>query len=302
MEYDALSGWDDDTTAETYAAFTRAYPIYSASSRDLAARAGLTRSRVIVDLCGGTGTTAEAILALAPPDARIVSLDSSAAMQRIGRRLLTDPRLNWVNAPLADHVPARSVDAVVCNSAVWKTDVAAMVTAVRRVLRPGGRFVFNVGGAFAGVTHPDALPPPTGPSLGALIEEIAARDYGIVQPTAAVAPKLPLPVITGLLADAGLHVVAAEVTGQHTTTAERVAWLFIPVFAHPEGALSYEQKMAILAEATAQTKPDDGDELACDRRRSPGRMYDTERARPCLVYDGIFPVRATGASGVGGAT
>jgi hypothetical protein len=67
LEYDALTGWDDDTTAETYAAFTRAYPMYSASSRDLAARAGLTRSRVIVDLRGGTGTTAEAILALAPP-------------------------------------------------------------------------------------------------------------------------------------------------------------------------------------------------------------------------------------------
>ena len=260
MEYDALPGWDDDTTAETYAAFTRAYPMYSASSRDLAARAGLTRGRVIVDLCGGTGTTAEAILALAPPDATVVSLDSSAAMQSIGRRLLSDPRLTWVNSPaedLADHVPACSVDAVVCNSAVWKTNVAAVVTAVRRVLRPGGRFVFNIGGAFAGVTHPDALPPPTGPSLSDLIERIATRDYGIVPPTAAVPPKLPLPVITGMLADDGLHVVAAEVTGQHTTTAERAAWLSIPVFAHPEGALSYEQKMAILAEATAQTKPDD---------------------------------------------
>ncbi|WP_330351759.1 class I SAM-dependent methyltransferase [Streptomyces sp. NBC_00582] len=260
MEYDALTGWDDDITAEAYAAFTRAYPMYSASSRDLAARAGLTRSRVIVDLCGGTGTTAEAILALAPPNSTVVSFDSSAAMQSIGRRLLSDPRLTWVNAPaedLADHIPASSVDAVACNSAVWKTDVAAVVTAVRRVLRPGGRFVFNIGGAFAGVTHPDALPPPAGPSLSALIEQIATRDYGIIPPTAAAPPKLTLPVITGLLADAGLHVVAAEVTGQHTTTAERAAWLSIPVFAHPEGALTYEQKMAILAEATAQTKPDD---------------------------------------------
>ncbi|MFD6967853.1 class I SAM-dependent methyltransferase [Streptomyces sp. NPDC059949] len=260
MEYDALTGWDDDTTAETYAAFTRAYPMYSASSRDLAARASLSRSRVIVDLCGGTGTTAEAILALAPTDATVISLDSSAAMQSIGRRLVSDPRLTWVTAPaedLADHVPARSVDAVVCNSALWKTDVAAVVTAVRRVLQPGGRFVFNIGGAFAGVTHPDALPPPTGPSLTAMIEQIATRDYGIVPPTAAALPKLPLPLITGLLADAGLHVDATEVTGQHTTTAERAAWLSIPVFAHPEGTLSYEQKMAILAEAAARTKPDD---------------------------------------------
>ncbi|WP_189969107.1 class I SAM-dependent methyltransferase [Streptomyces violascens] len=260
MEYDALTGWDDDATAETYAAFTRAYPMYSASSRDLAARAGLADSRVIVDLCGGTGTTAEAILALAPPDATVVSLDSSAAMQGIGRRLLSDPRVTWVNAAaevLADHVPAGSVDAVVCNSAVWKTNVADVVNAVRRVLRPGGRFVFNVGGVFAGVTHPAALTPPTGLSLSALIEQIAIQDYGIVPPTAPVPAKLPLPVITELLAHAGLRVVAAEVTGQSTTNAERSAWLSIPVFAHPEGALSYEQKMAILAEATAQTKPDD---------------------------------------------
>ncbi|MFE6974338.1 hypothetical protein [Streptomyces sp. NPDC057682] len=51
--------------------------------------------------------------------------------------------------------------------------------------------------------------------------------------------------------------IATEVTGQHTTVAERAAWLSIPVLAHSEGALSYEQKMAILTEATAQTKPDD---------------------------------------------
>lgn len=260
MEYDAVTGWDDDATAEAYAAFARAHPMYSASSRDLAARAGLADSRRIVDLCGGTGTTAEAILALAPPDATVVSLDSSAAMQRIGRRLLGDSRLAWVNAPaeeLSEHVPARSVDVVVCNSAVWKTDVSAVVAAVRRVLRPGGRFVFNIGGVFAGVTHPDAQIPPPGPSLSGLIEQIAARDYGVVPPTAAVPAKLPLSVVTGLLADAGLHVVAAEVTGQRTTIAERAAWLSIPVFAYPEGALSYEQKMTVLAEATAQTKPDD---------------------------------------------
>jgi hypothetical protein len=70
-------------------------------------------------------------------------------------------------------------------------------------------------------------------------------------------------VITGLLADAGLHAVAAEVTGQHTTTAERAAWLSIAVFAHPEGVLFYEQKTAILAEATAQSKPDDVTVTSC---------------------------------------
>jgi hypothetical protein len=39
--------------------------------------------------------------------------------------------------------------------------------------------------------------------------------------------------------------------------AERRAWLSIPVFARPERGFSYEQQMAILDEAYAQTHPDD---------------------------------------------
>ena len=44
--------------------------------------------------------------------------------------------------------------------------------------RPGSRFAFNVGGGFVGVTHPEARARPATPSLGSLIEQIAARDYG----------------------------------------------------------------------------------------------------------------------------
>ncbi|MFF4822661.1 hypothetical protein ACFY20_06370 [Streptomyces sp. NPDC001312] len=40
------------------------------------------------------------------------------------------------------------------RSAVWKTDTATVFAAVAHILRPGGRFVFNIGGGFAGVRHP----------------------------------------------------------------------------------------------------------------------------------------------------
>ncbi|WP_229375884.1 class I SAM-dependent methyltransferase [Streptomyces spirodelae] len=191
--------------------------MYSSSSRDLAHRAHLTDSRLIVDLCGGTGVTAEAILSLAPPDARVISLDSAAAMQRIGRRTINDPRLSWAAAPaedLAMHAPAHAVDAVVCNSAIWKTDVPAVFASVHRVLRPGGRFVFNVGGGLASVTHPDGQTGHTGPSLRSLIQQIAARDYGYTPlPTNGDNLKLPLPAITHHLADVGLlTLVDTEVT------------------------------------------------------------------------------------------
>ncbi|MFD0204049.1 MULTISPECIES: class I SAM-dependent methyltransferase [Saccharothrix] len=256
---DALLGWDEDTTAEAYAAFTRDFPMYAATSRDLARRAELADGRLVVDLCGGAGATAEAILELVPIDAQVVSLDNAAAMQRVGRRTLADPRMSWVTAPaedLADHVPG-AADAVVCNSAIWKTDVPQVFAAVRQVLRPGGRFVFNVGGGFAGVRHPDETNMHTGPSLNTLIHQVAARDYGYAPPPAAEAvPKLPLDTITKHLSAVGLTVVDTEVVAQHSTMAEKKAWLSIPVFARPDGEFTHAQRMDILDKAYSLTKPD----------------------------------------------
>ncbi|MEV4320600.1 class I SAM-dependent methyltransferase [Microbispora rosea] len=256
---DALLGWDEDTTAEAYAAFTRAFPMYGATSRDLARRAGLSVSRLVIDLCGGAGATAEAVLALVPAEARVISLDNAAAMQRVGRRTVTDPRLSWVTAQaeeLAEHVP-RMVDAVVCNSAIWKTDVPAVFAAVRSVLRPGGRFVFNVGGGFAGVAHPDEKTAHTGPSLTTLIHQIAVREYGHTPPPAMEAqPKLSLEAATEHLAAAGLTVLDTEVTAQHSTMAEKKAWLSIPIFARPVGDFTHEQRLEILDKAYALTTPE----------------------------------------------
>ncbi|UJW32658.1 class I SAM-dependent methyltransferase [Saccharothrix sp. AJ9571] len=257
---DALLGWDEDTTAEAYAAFTRDFPMYAATSRDLARRAELTDGRRVVDLCGGAGATAEAILELVPIDAQVVSLDNAAAMQRVGRRTLTDPRLTWVTASaeeLADHVPG-AVDAVVCNSAIWKTDVPQVFAAVHQVLRPGGRFVFNVGGGFTGVRHRDETSVRTGPSLNTLIHQVAARDYGYAPPppAAGAAPKLSVDTIAGHLAVAGLTVLDTEVVAQHSTMAEKKAWLSIPVFARPDGEFTHAQRTDILDKAYALTTPD----------------------------------------------
>jgi SAM-dependent methyltransferase len=257
---DAIVGWDEDTNAEAYEAFTRAHPMYDATSRDLARRAHLADTRLVIDLCGGVGATARAILDVIPARARVVSLDNAAAMQRVGRRTLTDHRLSWITAPaeqLADHVPAGNAHAVVCNSAIWKTDTAAVFAAVAHILRPGGRFVFNIGGGFAGVRHPDEQSVRTGPSLNALIRQIAVRNYGYTPPLTAsdAPPKLPLETVTEQLGKAGLAVVDTEVTAQHSTMAEKKAWLSIPVFARPEGDFTHAQRMRILDAAYALTTP-----------------------------------------------
>lgn len=256
--HDAVLGWDEDTNAEAYAAFTRDFPMYTATSRDLVRRARLTGSRLVIDLCGGAGATAEAVLGLVPAQARVVSLDASAAMQRVGRRTLTDPRLRWITAP-AEHLAEavqEPADAVVCNSAIWKTDVPAVFSAVHQVLRPGGRFVFNIGGGFAGIRHSDETATRTTPSLNSLIRQIAARDFGYAPPPANnTVPKLPLDTVTEHLTAAGMTVVDTEVTAQHSTIAEKKAWLSIPVFSRPDGDFTYEQRMQILHAAYALADP-----------------------------------------------
>ncbi|WP_243983019.1 class I SAM-dependent methyltransferase [Streptomyces sp. NEAU-YJ-81] len=96
---DAILGWNEDSNAEAYNAFTRAHPMYDATSRDLARRGHLANASLVVDLCGGAGATARAILDLIPARARVVSVDNAAAMQRVGRRTLTDARLTWITSP-----------------------------------------------------------------------------------------------------------------------------------------------------------------------------------------------------------
>lgn len=260
MTTDALTGWDNDANAEAYAAFAHTWPMYSATSRDLAARANLTNSRLVVDLCGGTSVTAQAILDLTPANARVISIDNAAAMQRIGQRFLQDPRLSWITAPAEDldeHVPASQVDAVVCNSAIWKTDVPTVFRAVRRVLRPSSHFVFNIGASFAGLTHPDEQSGSSRPSLDSLIRHIAARDYGYTPPPVNdESPKLPMEAVSRHLADAGMRMVDTDVTAQRTTMAERKAWLSIPLFARPGGGFTYAQKIQMLEQAYSQTSPE----------------------------------------------
>ncbi|WDZ90588.1 hypothetical protein [Nocardiopsis sp. HUAS JQ3] len=154
------------------------------------------------------------------------------------------------------HCIRESVDAVVCNSAIWKTNTPVTFDAVRRVLRPGGRFGFNIGGGFAGVTHPDEEKARTGPSLTALIREVAARDYGYTPPRLALGPpKLPLELVERQLRAAGFTVVDADVVAHRSTMEEKRAWLSVPLFARPEGAFTHQQRMDILEKAYVQVDP-----------------------------------------------
>lgn len=245
--------WDDDENARRYADFTRTHSLYRQSSQDLVRLADLAADASVVDLACGTGATTQAVLAVLGADGRVLAVDAAQAMLTQARSLVRDKRVRWLRAR-AEHLGqygVGSVDVVVCNSAIWQTDLPATFAAVRQVLGAGGRFVFNVGAQLL-TDHAD----PGWPAdpLIELMETIAARDHGWIAPAAASAGRN-----RGELSESGLR---RELAGngfrirqvcefQYAHSLEdRRAWLSVPIFTLRQfAALPYQRRLAILNEA-----------------------------------------------------
>ena len=99
----------------------------------------------LLETAAGTGRVTR-VLAQAAPRARIVATDLNEAMLARAEALVSAPNVEWRPAD-AQALPFddASFDAVVCQFGVmFFPDKAAGFFEARRVLRPGGRFVFNV--------------------------------------------------------------------------------------------------------------------------------------------------------------
>ena len=118
--------------------------LFEPFAQELAARfAGFEGD--VLETAAGTGRVTRA-LAAAAPAARITATDLNAAMLEEAQRIGGADGVTWRAAdalalPFAD----ASFDAVVCQFGVmFFPDKAAGYGEARRVLRPGGRFVFSV--------------------------------------------------------------------------------------------------------------------------------------------------------------
>jgi SAM-dependent methyltransferase len=253
--------WGEEDNARRYDAFARQYPIYRDTSRDLVALAGLRAGAAVLDLACGTGVTSREILAALGPGGKVIGADKSAAMLVVAACAIADPRMSWVQARAENidrHVSV-PIDTVVCNSAIWQTDLAATAAAVRNLLVTGGRFVFNVGSGFLSQqkdpNFADGRPSPIG-----IMRDIAARDYGWCPPDAATPPSgQPRPTpesICRCLEGAGFDVEQVTVfTYQDDAEAER-AWLSVPIFTRSYlPGLSYQDRMRVLAQAYDRLGP-----------------------------------------------
>ena len=100
----------------------------------------------MLETAAGTGRVTRALLRTVAPSASITATDLNEAMLTRAAELIPDPRIVWLPADAQD-LPFEegAFDAVVCQFGVmFFPDKAAGYSEARRVLTPGGRFVFNV--------------------------------------------------------------------------------------------------------------------------------------------------------------
>lgn len=120
--------------------------LFEPYAEDLARRLADLREGVVLEIAAGTGAVTRALLNSLPPAVRVVATDLNDTMLRLGETRTAGPRVSWRQAD-AQKLPfeAASVDAVVCQFGVmFIPDKVAAYAEALRVLRPGGRYVFNV--------------------------------------------------------------------------------------------------------------------------------------------------------------
>jgi SAM-dependent methyltransferase len=121
--------------------------IFEAYATDLAERVAALLPGSVLETAAGTGVVTRAMAARLPPDARYVVTDLNQPMLDYAKNKQSpDDRISWRQAnALTLPFDDASFDAVVCQFGVmFFPDKVAGYAEALRVLKPGGKFIFNV--------------------------------------------------------------------------------------------------------------------------------------------------------------
>lgn len=121
--------------------------IFEAYARGLAARLVDAKPRNVLETAAGTGVLTRAMVSRLPADIRIVATDLNQPMlDHAAAKMHPEDRITWRQADaLALPFEDQSFDAVVCQfGAMFFPDKVSGYQEARRVLKPGGHFIFNV--------------------------------------------------------------------------------------------------------------------------------------------------------------
>ena len=121
--------------------------IFEAPARDLVSRLLRAEPKHVLETAAGTGALTRELASMLPASGSIVATDLNQAMlDHAATRLSSPGRLTWQKAdalalPFEDH----TFDAVACQFGImFFPDKIQGCREAKRVLKPGGAFVFNV--------------------------------------------------------------------------------------------------------------------------------------------------------------
>src|SRR5438105_15926731 len=120
--------------------------IFEPYAADLAKRLASRSVTRVLEIAAGTGVVTRALVSALPPNVSIVATDLNQPMLDHAAALGTKRPVEWRQAD-AMQLPFRNgtFDAVVCQFGVmFFPEKAKAFSEARRVLRPGGLFIFNV--------------------------------------------------------------------------------------------------------------------------------------------------------------
>jgi ubiquinone/menaquinone biosynthesis C-methylase UbiE len=120
--------------------------IFEPYASDMERRVAQRSPRRILELAAGTGVVTRAMARGLPPDAAITATDLNQPMIDRAREIGTFRPVEWRTADAMELAfPDASFDAVVCQFGVmFFPDKTRAYAEAKRVLRPGGAFLFNV--------------------------------------------------------------------------------------------------------------------------------------------------------------